>query len=129
MELFLAINELSVRDIELYYQLNEQEKELKKKLDMIKLKIKTAMLNNNIDVIDTGTHTVSITNSFRKHIDEDKLVNILYSKGLYEALEIVRKPIYSEVEWYLQYGLLDKLEYDSCITVTTIHNLNVKHNL
>lgn len=114
-------------DLELYYTLNEEAKVIKKRLDAIKSKIKTVMIDNAIDTIENGEYSVVMTDSKRKDVDEEMLVDILNKRGLFNAIELTRVPIESQVMMCISKGLLPSDEYDSCVNITITKNITVKH--
>lgn len=114
-------------DLELYYTLNEEAKAVKKKLDAIKSKIKKVMLEDAIDTIEDGEYSVVITDSKRKDVDEEMLVDVLNKRGLFNAIQVTRVPIESQVMMCISKGLLPSDEYDACVSITTTKNITVKH--
>lgn len=114
-------------DLELYYSLNEESKNVKKKLDAIKSKIKKVMIDNSIDTLEDGEYSVVITDSKRKDVDEDMLVDVLNKRGLFNAIQVTRVPIESQVMMCISKGLLPSDEYEACVSIITTKNMTIKH--
>lgn len=96
------------------------EKEIKDKTE----KIKYALLAGKIKKGDFGGTKLSITIQNRDQMDEDKLVELLKSKGLEHAIITIEQPDPNKLPQLIADGLLNDEEIKKCMIPNKVYVLN-----
>lgn len=118
---------ISEFDIDTYYNLNEQIKDLTKTMESYKSKIKNAMVSNELDTLAIGKYNVQISNRSTKKLDENMLVKVLTSRGIQnETTETKVVPVKEKVLEAISSGKLLQQEYDLCNSVSYSQVMSVK---
>lgn len=75
--------------IEKYYQVKEDEKEVKQVVDELNEKIKTYFKENNLDKYEANGYKASVTKAVKKKYIDKLLIPRLKSLGFSEAIDTV----------------------------------------
>jgi hypothetical protein len=118
--------QITYEDLQMYYELNEQVKDLTKTMDKYKEKIKNAMVTNDLDTLTAGEYVATITNRTTKKVDDDMLSQVLVANGLNDATEVKVLPVKEKVLMAIKEGRFQQAQYDLCTSQSISQVIQVK---
>lgn len=119
-------NAITYDDLKIYYELNEQIKDLTKTMEKYKDKIKAVMILNDLDTVTAGEYVTTLTNRVTKKIDDDMLSHLLLSNGLNDTTEVKIVPIKDKVLLAIKEGRFTQVQYDLCAKSSISQAIQVK---
>ena len=119
-------NVVTYEDVKLFYELNEQIRDLTKTMDKYKEKIKSLMVDNDLDTLTAGEYVATITNRVSKKVDNLLLSHSLVANGLSDTTEVQIIPVKEKVLLAIKEGRFQQSQYDLCTSVSVSQVIQVK---
>lgn len=128
LEILKSLNgdTISYEDVKVFYELNEQIRDLTKTMDKYKEKIKNLMVANDLDTLTAGEYVATITNRVSKKVDNILLSHSLVANGLSDTTEVQVIPIKEKVLLAIKDGRFQQSQYDLCTSVSVSQVIQVK---